>query len=57
MKYRALVASGSCRLVVMAIKTGGKWSDEVRPMAQAHTKEVLSFMYQSAAFAWEKRKM
>ena len=58
-KYPELVASGRCLLVVVAIETGGRWSDEaadfVWQMAQARAREVPSFMSHAAALAWERR--
>ena len=58
-KYPELVASGRCRLVVLAIETGGRWSDEaadfVWQLAQARAREVPSSMSHSAALAWERR--
>ena len=45
-KYPELAASGRCRLVVMAIETGGRWNDEAPDflwqMAQARAREVPS---------------
>ena len=42
--YPELVASRRCKLVVLAIETGGRWSEEavhlVRQLSQAKAREV-----------------
>ena len=47
-------------MVVVAIETGGRWSDEaadfVWQMAQAKSREVPSFMNRSVALVWERRR-
>ena len=46
--YPELVASGRCKLVVLAIETGRRWSEEavhmVRQLSNAKAREVPSFM-------------
>ena len=55
-----MFTSGRCHLVVVAIETGGRWSDEaadfVWQMAQAKSREVPSFMNRSVALVWERRR-
>ena len=57
--YPELTTSGRCRLVVVAIETGGRWSSEavefVRQLAFARAREVPSFMQFATALAWERR--
>ena len=57
--YPEFTAPGRCRLVVVAIETGGRWSDEavdfVRQLALARAREVPSFMVFPAILAWERR--
>ena len=57
--YPELTTSGRCRLVVVAIETGGRWSTEavdfVRQLSFAKAREVPSFMQFSTALAWERR--
>ena len=49
----------TCRLVVMAIETGGRWSSEamgfVRQLAFAKAREVPSHMRFPIALVWERR--
>ena len=44
--YTEILTSGRCHLVVVAIETGGRWSNEaadlVWQLAQAKSREVLS---------------
>ena len=51
--------SGRCRLVVMAIETGGRWSSEavdfVRQLAFPKAREVPSHMRFPIALVWERR--
>ena len=58
-KYPEILTSGRCHLVVVAIETGGRWSDEaadlVWQLAQAKSREVPAFMNRSVALAWERR--
>ena len=57
--YPERTTSGRCRLVVVAIETGGRWSSEavdfVRQLAFAKAREVPSFMLFSTALPWERR--
>ena len=57
--YPELTTSGKCRLVVVAIETGGRWSSEavefVRQLAFARARKVPSFMQFATALAWERR--
>ena len=57
--YPELTMSGRCRLVVVAIETGGRWSTEavdfVRQLSFAKAWEAPSFMQFSTALAWERR--
>ena len=51
--------SGRCRLVVVGIETGGRWSDEaaevVRQLACARPRDVPCHLSQPAELAWERR--
>ena len=57
--YPELVTSARCRLVVVVIETGGRWSEEavqfVWQLAQAKAQEAPRFLTQQAALAWERR--
>ena len=57
--YPEVVASGRCRFVVLAIETGGRWSDEAvdftTQLAFAKAREVLTCMNWPAVFAWQRR--
>ena len=54
-----LLTSGRCRLVVVGIETGGRWSDEAADflwqLAVAKAREAPALLAQSAALAWERR--
>ena len=58
-KYPEILTSGRCHLVVVAIETGGRWSDEaadlVWQLAQAKSCEVPALMNPSVALAWDRR--
>ena len=58
-KCPELLASRRCRLVEVAIETGGRWSDEavdfIWQLATAKARESPSFMRRQAALAWERR--
>ena len=58
-KYPELVASRRCKLVVVGIETGGRWSEEavdfVRQLSVAKAEEVPSFMRRSVSLSWERR--
>ena len=57
-KYPELL-NGRCRLVVVALETGGRWSNEavdfIWQLAQAKAREVPSFMTHQMALVWERR--
>ena len=57
--YPELVRSGRCRLVVLAMEMGGRWSEEtvsvIHQLAIARAREVLSYMSHQVALAWERR--
>ena len=57
--YPLLLTSRRCRLVVVAIETGGRWSDEAADflwqLALAKAREVPALLSHSAALAWERR--
>ena len=57
-KYPELL-NGRCRLVVVALETGGRWSNEavdfIWQLAQAKAREVPSFMMHLMALVWERR--
>ena len=57
--FPELVRSGRCRLVVHAMETGGRWSEEtvsvIHQLAIARAREVPSYMSHQVALAWERR--
>ena len=57
--YPELATSTRCRLVVVAIETGGRWSEEavqfIWQLAQAKAQEAPRFLTQQVALAWERR--
>ena len=57
--YPELVTSRRCRLVVVAIETGGRWSDAAADflwqLAQAKAREAPALLFHSTALAWERR--
>ena len=57
--YPELLTSKRCRPVVVAIETGGRWSDEAADFlwqpALAKAREVPALLTHSAALAWERR--
>ena len=57
--YPELLSSRRCRLTVVAIETGGRWSDEAADflwqLALAKAREVPALLTHSAALAWERR--
>ena len=57
--YPELVESGRCRLVVVAIETGGRWSDEAvhlfRMLAFAKARESPPALKWPVVLAWERR--
>ena len=58
-KYPELVASRRCKLVVVGVETGGRWSEEavdfVRQLSIAKAEEVPCFMRRSVSLSWERR--
>ena len=58
-QYRELLRDRRCRLVVVAISTGGRWSSEslkfIRALAFARARSVPSYMRMSAVCTWQKR--
>ena len=57
--YPELVASNRCRLVVVALETGGRWSEEgvdvFRHLAFAKAREVPPALKWPVVLAWERR--
>ena len=57
--YPELASSGWCKLVVLAIDTGGRWSDEavqtMRMLAHSKAREAPSYMQFLVALMWERR--
>ena len=57
--YPELVASNRCRLVVVALETGGRWSEEAvdvfRQLAFAKAREVPPALKWPVVLAWERR--
>lgn len=57
--YPELASSGRCKLVVLAIETGGRWSEEavhtMQQLAHAKAREAPSFMQFPVALMWERR--
>ena len=57
--YPELASSTRCRLVVLALETGGRWSEEavhlVWQLALAKARDVPHFLTQQVALAWERR--
>ena len=58
-KYAELVQARRCRLVVVAIETGGRWSDEaadfVQLLADGRSREAPPYLRKSASKAWQRR--
>ena len=58
-KYAELLRSRRCRLVVIAIETGGRWSDEalqfVRLLARCKARAYPRILRRSAQLAWSSR--
>ena len=56
LKYHELVECARCLLVVVAIETGGRWSQEaatfVDSLASARSREPLPLMQRSSFLAW-----
>ena len=57
--YPELVSSHRCRLVVLAIETGGRWSEEavafLRQLALAKAREAPRHAQLALASVWERR--
>ena len=57
--YPELAWSTRCRLFVVAVETGGRWSEEavhlVWQLALAKARDVPHFLTQQVALAWERR--
>ena len=53
------LTTGRCRLVVVAIETGGRWSEEavdlLWQLSCAKARDVPHFMTHQAALVWERR--
>ena len=58
-KYVELVGAARCRLVVMAIETGGRWSHEaadfIEQLAWARSRSSTQHLRVSAMLAWTRR--
>ena len=58
-KYRELLHSRRCRLVVLAIEVGGRWSEEaldfVRLLAKSKARAYPPILRKSAQLAWANR--
>ena len=58
-RYSELVAAERCRLVVVTLETGGRWSAEalsfIEEMAQARARNAPFRLRRSAFLAWRKR--
>ena len=54
--YPELIGTGRCMLVVVAIETGGRWSDGfIRQLAFAKAREVPKYLRWPTILAWERR--
>ena len=57
--YPELATSGRCKLIVMAIETGGRWSEEsvdvLKELSHAKAQEAPSFMRFQVGLLWERR--
>ena len=60
-KYAELLVGDRCRLVVVGIETGGRWSGEARDffdtLPLAKSREVPRVLRRSAHLAWRRRWM
>ena len=58
-KYVELVDADRCRLVVVAMETGGRWSDEalafVDSFASASAREAPAVLRRSVHLSWRRR--
>ena len=57
--YPELAQSQRCRLIVLGLETGGRWSDEtaavVWELARAKSREAPGYLRHSSMIAWHKR--
>ena len=57
--YPELASSGQCKLVVLAMETGGRWSEEavqtLQMLAHSKARDAPPYMQFSVAFMWERR--
>ena len=57
--YQELVGSSRCKLVVVGVETGGRWSSEavafVRQLAYARARDAPAFLQFATTGAWERR--
>ena len=57
--YPELASSGRCKLVVLAIETGGRWSEEavqtMKMLAHSKARDAQSYMQFPVALMWERR--
>ena len=58
-KYAELVAGNRCHLVVIALETGGRWSDEavefVDMLGEGRAREAFPVLRRSVHLAWGRR--
>ena len=56
--YRELASSGRCKLNVLAIETGGRWSEEavetMKMLAHSKERDAPSYMQFPVALMWER---
>ena len=57
--YPELASSGRCKLVVLAMETGGRWSEEavqtLQTLAHSKARDAPPYMQFSVALMWERR--
>ena len=58
-KHSELLRADRCRLVVVALETGGRWSEEslqfVESLAAVRARDAPPALFHSAALAWRRR--
>ena len=58
-KYAELVGGRRCQLVVVAVETGGRWSDEavafLQALASARARAAPPYLRRATQFAWLRR--
>ena len=58
--YSELLRGDRCRLVVVALETGGRWSEEalqfVESLAAVRARDAPPALFHSAALAWRRRR-